>query len=308
MGCAILAALALMMSSAQDPAAKPASASFDAQKSWAHLVKQVDFGARFPGSDAHKATRDWIAEEMKKHVSNVRFQEFTHRWSKNRRTITMWNILGEQNWKDAKVRVVLLAHWDTRPSAEMDPDPTKREKPILGANDGASGVAVLLELMRVLKDAPADLGILYLMTDGEDLGPDLDEMFLGASFFAKNMPNPKPDYGILLDMIGDKNLSIPIEPNSYYFAKPLVDAFYANARKIGLGSTFPSSFGQEILDDHIPLNEAGLPTIDLIDFTYSPWHTHADTVDKCSPESLGKVGKAMESWLRQSPPWRYPAK
>lgn len=260
-----------------------------------------------PGTDGHVKCRDYISEEMKKWCENVRLQELTHVWSSTRSRKVMWNIIGEQGWKDAKVRMVVLAHWDTRPTADQEFDAVKANQPITGANDGASGVAVLLELMRVMKDKrPPELGIMYLMTDGEDLGPSLEEMFLGAKHFAKNLPSPKPDYGILIDMIGDKNLRIPMEPNSMYAARPLITSFYDHAAKIGLGSTFPKELQGEIYDDHLAINNAGVPTIDLIDFTYAPWHTLDDTPDKCSAESLGKVGKMLESWLSQKPVWAYP--
>ena len=126
----------------------------------------------------------------------------------------MWNVIGYQNWEKAKTRVLLIAHWDTRPTADMEDTPDRQMRPIIGASDGASGVAVLLELMRVLKGANPDLGIQYLFVDGEDLGPGLDEMFLGAEHYAKNLPLHKPQYGILLDMVGDKDLRITMEPNS----------------------------------------------------------------------------------------------
>jgi Zn-dependent M28 family amino/carboxypeptidase len=217
----------------------------------------------------------------------------------------MWNVVSEQNWKDAKVRVVLLAHWDTRPYADQDWDPENRNKPILGANDGASGVAVLLELMRAFKETmPPDVGIQYLFTDGEDLGPGLEEMFLGARAYVRDLKAPKPDYGILLDMIGDKNLEVPMDPQSLRYARPIVMALYKHAAEIGLGRTFPRFEGPLIEDDHIPLNQAGLKTIDLIDFDYPAWHTAADTVDKCSAESLGKVGKLLESFLWKRPTFR----
>jgi len=239
---------------------------------------------------------------MEKHCDNVRLQPFTHKWSQTGKDVAMANIIGEQNWKDAKTRILLLAHWDTRPTADMDSSYANQRMPIMGANDGASGVAVLLELMRATKGKlPKDVGVMYLLTDGEDLGPDLDEMFLGARAFAKTMPSPKPDYGILLDMIGDKNLKIPYEPNSQRYAPTLLKQFYLNAAQIGLRDTFPMVYGPIIEDDHIPLNEAGLPTIDLIDFDYPYWHTQKDTPDKCSPDSLGKVGMALESWLLKEP-------
>jgi Zn-dependent M28 family amino/carboxypeptidase len=271
------------------------------------LKKQCDFGPRPPGSEAHRKTQAWLAEEMRKYCDNVRIQSFSHYWSVNQRTLAMGNVLGEQNWKDAKVRVVLLAHWDTRPYADHDPDPEKAKLPILGANDGASGVAVLLGVMRAMKDnLPKDLGILYLMTDGEDLGPGLDEMFLGATHFSKNLPTPKPDYGILLDMVGDKDLVIPVEPYSYEAAPELMRDLFGLAARLGMSSTFPWRGGPRIEDDHRPLIRAGIPTIDLIDFSYEPWHTAGDTVDKCSPGSLGKVGRLMVAWLRQAPVWQPP--
>lgn len=217
----------------------------------------------------------------------------------------MDNIVGEINWKDAAVRAVLVAHWDTRPSAEEDLDPRNHDKPIPGANDGASGVAVLLELARVLKAHPVDkhLGIRIVLVDGEDLGPGLDEMLLGAAAYAKT-PAPRGDYGILLDMIGDKDLQVPMEPNSLAKAPAITKALYAHAQTVGLASTFPSTLGPEIIDDHFPLNDGGLPTVDLIDFTYPDWHTLQDTPDKCSAESLGKVGRLLETWLRKSPVWK----
>lgn len=283
--------------------------SFDEKQGWSHLVKQCDFGPRPPGTEAHKKCRDYIFDEMKKSCDSVRLQEFSHKWSVTGQKMTMWNVIGEQNWKDAKVRVLLTAHWDTRPYADQDDFAANRKKPVLGANDGASGVSVLLELMRATKGKlPKDVGVMYFMNDGEDLGPELEEMFLGAIHFAKNLPNPKPDYGILLDMIGDKDLRVPVEPNGLAYARDFVLAFYRNAEKAGLKSTFPMEYGPSISDDHLSLNEAGIPTMDLIDFSYGPnhgwWHTMQDTVDKCSAESLGKVGKAVESWLMQQPPWK----
>lgn len=235
---------------------------------------------------------------MRKNTQNVRLQEFAHKWSKTGKEVKMWNIIGEQNWGKGKKNIVLLAHWDSRPYANEDPNPANRSKPVLGANDGASGVAVLLELMRVMKDRNPDLGILYLMTDGEDLGPETDEMFLGAVHFAKNLPTPKPDYGILLDMVGSKNARIAIEMNGFASMPERVRAFYRAAQLGGFGRTFPNEYGQNISDDHLALIGAGIPTMDLIDFeNLGNWHTITDTPENSSADSLGQVGKAVESWL-----------
>ncbi len=277
--------------------------AFNAETAWAHLKKQVAFGPRVPNTAAHLACRDWILETLKPHVDATRLQSFSYRWNFRGQSLNLHNIIGEQNWKDAKVRVLLVAHWDTCPFADQEQSDERAIRPILGANDGASGVAVLLELARVLKSAPKDLGIMYLFTDGEDIGPELEEMFIGAKHFAKNLPSPKPNYGILLDMIGDKSLTVPMEPNSMNIAPNLMKALYSHASKIGLEKQFPRVTGPAILDDHLSISEAGVPTIDLIDFSYPYWHTLDDTVDKCSKESLGAVGKLMESWLKQEPVW-----
>ncbi|HJP83110.1 MAG TPA: M28 family peptidase, partial [Fimbriimonadaceae bacterium] len=311
-GLGLLAAFAAFAISQKSPQGPPttvapskATVEFDKSKAWAHLVKQCSVGPRNPGSKGYDATKDYLVAEMKKYCDEVRLQPFTHTWSSTGKPVAMANVIGEQNYKSAKTRILLLAHWDTRPTSDQDFNQANSNKPIMGANDGASGVAVLLELMRAVKGRlPKDVGVMYLMTDGEDLGPDLDEMFLGAREFAKKFPSPKPDYGILLDMIGDKNLKVPMEPNSSRFAGALLKAFYLNAQQNGLRETFPMNFGPIIEDDHIPLNEAGLPTIDLIDFDYAAWHTQQDTVDKCSADSLGKIGTALETWLLKDPAYR----
>lgn len=279
------------------------TSAFNEDEAWKHLLKQVSFGPRVPGTPGHDKCRDYIVDQMKITCDAVRLQEFTHKWSSTGQYKTMWNIIGTQNWKDAKVRVLLMAHWDTRPTADMEEDPVKAAKPIPGANDGASGVAVLLELARALRMQKNDVGVMYLMTDGEDLGPSLDEMFLGAKAFSKYLPEQRPDYGILIDMIGDKDLQIPMEPNSDLYAREVLRSFYSFARDAGMSKTFPAQFGPEIADDHLALNEVKIPTIDLIDFDYAPWHTLGDTVDKCSAESLRKVGVTIQGFLQKKPPF-----
>lgn len=282
---------------------KPATL-FDKAAAWKHLTAQCDFGVRVPMTPGHEKCQQYILDEMKKSCDNVRPQPFSYNWPHNHKKVEMANLIGEQNWKDAKTRVVLLAHWDTRPFADQDPDEKQHDTPIVGANDGASGVAVLLELMRAMKDRlPKEVGVMYVMTDGEDLGPGLGDMFLGAKEFVRQMPTPKPTYGILLDMIGDKDLKVPMEPQSMREAPAVLRAFYKHCGTVGLASTFPAEYGPDIEDDHMPLNKAGLPTIDLIDFDYEPWHTMRDTPSECSADSLGKIGVALETWLLKNPPF-----
>jgi glutaminyl-peptide cyclotransferase len=280
---------------------------FDADKAWSALVKQCDFGPRVPNTEAHDKCQQYILDEMKKSCEDAHTQPFSYYWRYGHKTLKMANLIGTQNWKDAKTRVVLLAHWDSRPMADQDPDPANRNKPIMGANDGASGVAVLLELARVMKGRlPKDVGVMYFMTDGEDVGPDSAEMYLGVKQFMKELSAPKPDYGILLDMIGDKDLRVPIEPGSMHAAPELLRAFYKNAADNGLAATFPSEYGQEIEDDHLILIQGKIPTIDLIDFEFEPWHTVRDVVSTCSADSLKKVGTSLETWLLKEPPFVNP--
>lgn len=276
---------------------------FDGEKAYALLKAQCDFGPRFPGSPGHVKMREWLVAEAKKFTDKVETQEFRHRWSRTGENVAMANIVARMDFGATKT-VLLLAHWDTRPYADQDPNPQNRSKPIIGANDGASGVAVLLELMRVFKQKKPPVNVVFLFTDGEDLGPGLDEMFLGAEHFARNLTEEdrKISYGILLDMVGDRDLVIPREQNSDYYARALMDRFYKHAREIGLSKHFPNRPGPVIADDHEPLNRAGIPTINLIDFDYGPghawWHTVEDTPDKCSPASLAAIGRAVESFLR----------
>lgn len=283
---------------------------FDGKAAWNYLVKQVDFGPRVPGTPPQEKCKDYLLSELKKGCDDAHIQHLTHRWAFNNKIIDIYNIIGTQNWKDAKVRVVLLAHWDSRPFADGPNSPlafrTKPYpyKPIPGADDGASGVAVLLELAQAIKNRHPDVGILYLLDDAEDLGPEMEEMLLGVDYFARNLPNPKPDYGILLDMIGKKGLVVPEEVESLQNAGSVTKAFFANAQEVGLGKTFPAILGDDIEDDHWPLIRHGVPTLDLIDFRYDQWHTIEDTPAHCSQEALVDTGVALESFLLRTPAFR----
>jgi len=279
---------------------------FDADKAWTELTWQCSLGPRVPGTDAHMTLRDHLLDATKKYCDNAHLAPFSHLWSVNGQTIPMWNVIGTQDWDNADERVVLLTHWDTRPTADQEIEAANRAKPIPGADDGASGTAILEELMRVMKGRHPHLGVMYLYVDGEDLGPGIDEMLLGAVDYAHHLPDPKPDYGILLDMVGQKDLKVQVEPGSLQKAGPLVTTFYRYADEIGFGTTFPTTQQEEIEDDHLPLIEAGVPTMDLIDFDYPSWHTLQDTPDKCSPQSLGVVGKMLEAWLTKPAIFMYP--
>ena len=168
------------------------------------------------------------------------------------------------------------------------------EKPILGANDGASGVAVLLEIARILKEHPPPRRVLIVLFDGEDYGRTVDTMFIGSRYFAQNMGKWKPDYGILLDMVGDKDLQLPIEQYSWQANREFTEAIWQRAAELGL-APFQPRLGAAIMDDHVPLIQVGIPMVNIIDFDYPHWHTLEDTVDKCSAKSLEVVGTLVIS-------------
>ncbi len=275
--------------------------AFDGKQSFEYLLAQTNFGPRNPNSDGHRNCLLYLESELKKFSEKVTLQHFTQKGYDE--TLQLTNVFAQFNTA-APQRILLVAHWDTRPRAEEDANPETRNKPILGANDGASGVAVLLELARIFKNNPPPLGVDILFVDGEDYGhsqkdgrSDLDLYFLGAKHFSKTKsPEYTPRFGILLDMVGDRDLQIPLEQNSMRFAPQLMDMVWSTAEEVR-ATQFIRIPGESISDDHFALNEAGIPTIDIIDFQYPHWHTHQDTPDKCCSESLEAVGKVLSALI-----------
>ncbi|MBR9991362.1 MAG: M28 family peptidase [Gemmatimonadetes bacterium] len=267
---------------------------FSGQNAHALLRRQVDFGPRVAGMAGHAAQLGWMTRHMRDRADTVIVQEFTHSAS-NGRTLRMSNVFARFN-VNARDRILLLAHWDTRPTADMDRE--RPNEPILGANDGASGTAVLMELASVLSSHSPPIGVDILLVDGEDYGPGEPDMYLGAKHFAANQPPDfRPLYGILLDMVGDRDPRFPIETNSYEYAPEVVDRVWSVAEQIGLGAMFPRTDGGRITDDHVPLNKAGIRTINIIDFDYEHWHTHGDIVENTSPVGLEAVGRVVTALI-----------
>ncbi len=271
-----------------------AAPAFDAQRAYRDLVKQCDFGPRLPNTPAHQQCADWLVAQLRPLADSVTRQQFTATVAG--KPLRLTNIIATLNPRGAE-HVLLAAHWDTRPIADQDPDPKKRAWPVLGANDGASGVAVLLEVARALKAHPPRQKVTIVLFDGEDYGPGADDMFLGSSYFAKHCQGTLPHWGVLLDMVGDKDLCLPVEATSQQRA-PQVVARLWNAAARAAAPAFVRSIGPAILDDHIPLLDRGIPCIDVIDIDYPAWHTTADTPDKCSPASLAQVGRTVLEALK----------
>jgi len=272
--------------------------SFDGNRAYEILNKVVSHGPRNPGSTGHQACLTYMNATLQGLADTVRVQQFSHR-GYGGELLQMFNIIASFR-PDKPSRILLCTHWDTRPRAERDPDAGRRNEPIVGANDGGSGVAVLLEIARLLKEVPPPVGVDLVFFDGEDYGMEGDtpNYLLGARHFATTKPSDYvPRFGILLDMIGDAQLEIPREGHSMKFAPDIVDLVWDKAATLGYGQF--SNFEEEpITDDHLPLNAVGIKTIDLIDFSYPDethryWHTHSDTPDKCSAESLEAVGTVV---------------
>ena len=266
---------------------------FNGAKALAQLTAQTDFGPRNPNSNGHKKCLDYLAAELGKYAEKVNRQDFLHTGYDNE-VLKLTNVFGSFN-DTTDDRILLLAHWDTRPRSDEEKEQAKQHRPILGANDGASGVAVLLELARLFKQSPPPIGVDILLVDGEDYGKahDLESYFLGSRYFMKvKSPEYKPRFAILLDMVGDRDLQIPMEQNSMKYAPEAVELIWSTAEKLGV-TQFINVPGEQISDDHIPLNDGGLATVDIIDFQYPYWHTSQDTPDKCSAESLDAVGKVL---------------
>jgi len=271
---------------------------FNGEKAFQYLVEQCEFGPRVPGSQAHKDCLNFLTSELKKFGAVVTPQPFRQKLPGFENPVTMTNIVASFGLQKSE-RILLCAHWDSRPWADQDPNSENRDQPVLGANDGASGVAVLLEVARHIQQAEPKYGVDIVLFDGEDSGlpGQPDSYALGAQHFAKNKDfRYRPKFGILLDMVGDKDLQIYQEENSVNYAPKIVERIWDRAQRLGSSSFFASS-GYQVTDDHLPLLNVGIPCVNLIDFDYEYWHTLADTPDKCSPESLAEVGRLILSLL-----------
>lgn len=281
-----------------------AAVQFDGDRAYRYLVRQTEFGPRGPGLPGHSRCLRYLKAELGKFADSVASQEFFTVLPSGGQ-VALTNLIASFNLRSPK-RILLTAHWDTRLWADKDPDPANHVKPIVGANDGASGVAVLLEIARQLKLRPPATGVDVVLFDGEDLGKSgVPESFcLGSRHFAAvKPPSYQPLFGINIDMIGDRELRIFREQNSERMAPQIQRLVFSAAQELGMHQ-FVNSAGPEVSDDHLPLNRAGIPAINLIDFDYPDesnrfWHTMSDTPDKCSSESLRAVGTVLLTVVRQ---------
>lgn len=277
----------------------PERPAFNGAQAMEYVARQLEFGPRIPGSEGHRQMGDWLVEQMQQRADTVMEQTWTHVTASGD-SLPMRNVFARFN-PDAPRRVLYVAHWDTRPVSEKA-DAARRDIPVPGANDGGSGVALLMAIADELKRQPANVGVDLLFTDGEDYGNfDRDEdVLIGARYFATNLPEAdyNPMLGVVWDMIGDASLRIYQEDYSLRAAPEVVDRVWRAARELGYADTFVDYSQGGVTDDHIPLQQAGLRVISVIDLDYPPHHTPDDTLDKVSANSLQLVGEVAMAVLR----------
>lgn len=294
--------------------------TFSEDTAYVFCAKQCSFGPRIMNSNAHDHCEEWIISMFEQYGCQVTTQKTKiEAWDGTMLRTT--NIIARTN-PDANQRMIICAHWDSRPWADNDPDSANWHKPVMAANDGASGVAVMLELARCINaDAgKPDIGIDFVCFDAEDYGaPDWagindteDTWALGAQFFADNLPDSpdgngatKYSYGILLDMVGGQGAHFYHEGLSRHYAGELLGKVWQAAGAAGFSSLFVNQDGGTVLDDHKPLNEAGIPTIDIISYypdcpqsSFGPtWHTVNDDMEHIDRSTLKAVGQTLVQFL-----------
>lgn len=280
--------------------AKAPKREFDGARAFTYLERQMQFGPRIPGTPAHDSTGDWILAQLRARADTVIVQDITHT-TKSGTVLHLRNFLARFR-PAATDRILYLAHWDTRPHADQSANLAAQRQPVPGADDGASGVAVLLGVADALKARPPALGVDLLFVDGEDYGDfaDSSDVLIGSRYFAAHLPAGYPPlFAVLFDMVGDKNLQIYVEGNSQAVAPEVVDRVWKAASDLGYGNVFVPQVRHTLIDDHVSLQHVGIHAIDVVDFDYPYWHTTEDTLDKVSAASLQVVGDVAMRVIRE---------
>lgn len=277
--------------------------SFNADSAYQFVAKQTSFGPRVPETQAHADCAEWLAAKLNEYADTVIVQDFRARLF-NGKGIDGQNIVGVFH-PEAKKRIVLCAHWDSRPYADHDPDEANIHTPIDGANDGASGVGVILELARCMAQMPPSVGVDFILFDVEDQGTpdwaetrDNDTWCKGSQYWAQHPHQPcySALYGILFDMVGTQNPRFTKEDISAQYAPTTLDKVWEVAHALGYGNVFVNQKTDPILDDHYYVNQlAGIPTIDIVQNSeghnfFAHWHTQADNIDCIDSTTLRIVG------------------
>lgn len=279
---------------------------FNADSAYSYIENQVKFGPRIPNSQSHEECKAYLSSTLQQYADTVFEQKFNQNvYGKD---LLFTNIIASFN-SSKKERILLCAHWDSRPYADEEKDISLAVLPILGANDGASGVGILIELARQISIKNPDLGIDFILFDGEDYGKshDLDHYFIGSRFIAEHYPIQKPKYAILLDLVGDKDAKFSFDPLSLSSHEPLLRSIWGIAKDLGFSSQFNTETGNGVADDHEMLINSGIKSINIIDvqlvgnIDMNPrrkyWHTSKDNMDNIGKETLYAVGQTLLTFI-----------
>lgn len=291
---------------ASDDVAPEVVVNFDADSAYSYVERQVAFGPRVPNTEAHRRCGEWLASELRRRGADVTEQR-ADLTAFDGTVLKAVNILGRFN-TESPDRLLLLAHWDCRPWADQDPNPDNRKKPVDGANDGASGVGVLLEIARQLSEKAPGKGVDILFVDAEDWGTEgsEDSWALGARYFMEHPPveGYLPDEAILLDMVGGKGAVFCREYFSEQAAPRLAQSLWGIAASRGYGDLFLNKLGGAVTDDHVQLIEKGVPAVDIIEYHpeqesgfNSHWHTVSDNMENIDRATLKAVGETVMQYL-----------
>jgi hypothetical protein len=270
----------------------------DGERALARVRHQVEAGPRIPGTAANAEIREWIADEAARLGGRVERQAFVD--STLERPLEVTNVIARFGPATGR-RIMLCAHFDTRPWSDRDPDTTMRSRPVPGANDGGSGVAVLLEVAELMSHRSPAVGVDLVFFDAEDLGTERKpaEFCLGSRGYAARLPArgdaSRPVAAFLFDMVGDRDLQVYLESNSASRAANLA-ALVLEAARATEARSFHDEVRYSLIDDHVRLLDAGLPAVDIVDFDYPAWHTHRDSTDQVSAASLAEVAR-VAAWL-----------
>ncbi len=278
---------------------------FDANRAMEYLQAICKIGPRISGTEGMKKQQELLANHFKSHGATVCYQRFTATPRSIPREAEMANLI--VSWHPARSRrVILCSHYDTRPIADQEPDARRWRDPFVSANDGGSGIALLMELAHHMNKLPTDVGVDFVFFDGEEyiFDREVDEYFLGSRHFGRQYRKDHGSYryiaAILLDMVGGKDAHFPIEQTSWNQAPGLVREVWTLAGQLGCTAFDSNAFSRfAIQDDHVALNQAGIPAIDIIDFDYKHWHRLSDLPENCSGASLEQVARVLSVWLQR---------
>jgi hypothetical protein len=286
--------------------ALPDPLPFDSQRAMGYLKQLCDIGPRLSGSAGMKKQQELLQKHFENLGGQVAFQRFTARQrSRPNDPVEMANLVVV--WRpEAKNRVIFCGHYDTRPIADQEPRRSDWDRPFVSANDGTSTVAWLMELAHAMKDAPLNVGVDFVIFDGEeyvfDPSPGGDRYFFGSEHFADEYRRTPPAHryqaAVLLDLFAGKNAKFPRDRKSNFHAGFVVDSIWATAAKLGVPAFDNELAPGEILDDHVALIRVGIPAVDVIDFSYPHWHRLSDRPENCSPETMAQVARVLTVWVQ----------